>query len=141
MQDNLVICNKLDVLLKYYKELQKISSNQTLENYKSQLLVKRAVEREIQLLVECATDINNMVLKKLGKGPSKDYFNSFIDLSENNVVEADFALKIAPSTGLRNILVHEYKKINDDIVFASIKNILNYYLQYIEKLSRYLGCR
>jgi len=55
--------------------------------------------------------------------------------------EMDFALKIAPSTGLRNILVHEYQKIDDGIVFKSINNVLSYYLEYIEKISAYLGCR
>ncbi len=67
-------------------------------------------------------------------------FNSFIDLAENNVLDMEFALKIAPSTGLRNILVHEYQKIDDEIVFKSIDNIFRYYLEYIEIISSYLRC-
>ena len=94
----------------------------------------------MQLIVESATDINNMILKKQGESPSRDYYNSFIDLAENKVIDMDFALEIAPSTGLRNILVHEYQKIDDIIVFKSINNVLNQYLKYIETISRYLGC-
>ena len=67
-------------------------------------------------------------------------FNSFIDLAENNVLDMEFALKIAPSTGLRNILVHEYQKIDDEIVFKSIDNIFRYYLVYIGIISSYLRC-
>ncbi len=104
-------------------------------------MVKRSVEREIQLIVESATDINNMILKKIDRSPSKDYYNSFIDLAENNVVNMDFALKIAPSTGLRNILIHEYEKIDDKIVYNSIKNVKMLYLKYIDIISKYLGCR
>jgi len=95
----------------------------------------------MQLIVESATDINNMILKKKGKGPSRDYYNSFIDLAENNVIDMDLAVKIAPSTGLRNILVHEYQIIDDEIVYNSISNIKKYYLEYIDILSKYLGCR
>jgi uncharacterized protein YutE (UPF0331/DUF86 family) len=95
----------------------------------------------MQLIVECATDINNMILKKQGKGPSRDYYNSFIDLAENNVMDMEFAVRIAPSTGLRNILVHEYQKIDDEIVFNSINNVKKYYLEYIDVISKYLGCR
>lgn len=82
-----------------------------------------------------------MILKNIGKGPSRDYFNSFLDLAENQVLEMNFALKIAPSTGLRNILVHEYEKIDDGIVFQSIANVLTYYLQYLNTISEYLGCK
>jgi uncharacterized protein YutE (UPF0331/DUF86 family) len=67
-------------------------------------------------------------------------FNSFIDLAENNVLDMEFALKIAPSTGSRNILVHEYQKIDDEIVFKSIDNIFRYYLVYIGIISSYLRC-
>ncbi len=140
MIDNIIICKKLGVLLSYYKEFKGVAENVSFEDYKEKIFVKRTIEREIQLIVECATDINNMILRKLEKGPSKDYFNSFIDLAENNVLDMEFALKIAPSTGLRNILVHEYQKIDDEIVFKSIDNIFRYYLEYIGIISSYLGC-
>lgn len=81
-----------------------------------------------------------MILKRLSKSPAKDYFNSFIDLAENQVIKMDFALKIAPSTGLRNILVHEYEKIDDQIVFISITNVLIFYRQYLQIIAAYLGC-
>ena len=129
MLDNVVICKKLGILIGYYKELQQLTDGLTIDTYLKNIMLKRAVEREMQLIVESATDINNMILKKQGESPSRDYYNSFIDLAE-----------IAPSTGLRNILVHEYQKIDDIIVFKSINNVLNQYLKYIETISRYLGC-
>ena len=141
MVDSLVICKKVKQLAAYFQEFEEIAGKLTLETYQGHILTKRAVEREIQLIVECATDINNMILKKLGRGPAVDYFNSFLDLAELQVFEMEFALKIAPSTGLRNILVHEYQKIDDGIVFQSIANILNYYRQYLKKISEYLGCK
>ena len=120
MVDNIVICKKLKQLASYYQELEQIATGQTFDNYRKQIVTKRAVERDIQLIVECATDINNMILKQLSKGPAKDYFNSFIDLADNQVIEMDFALKLAPSTGLRNILVHEYEKIDDQIHYQCL---------------------
>lgn len=140
IMDNAAICAKLEVMLGYYQELRQVVKEITIDNYKENILVKRTIEREIQLIVESATDINNMVLKRINKGPAKDYFNSFIELAENNIIDMDFALQIAPSTGLRNILVHEYNKINDDIVFNSIVNIIKYYKRYFEEISKYLGC-
>jgi len=137
--NNVLICTKLKVLMKYLSELRELSKNLTLEVYLSSLASRRAIERQMQLIVETGTDVNNMLLRKLDLEP-RDYFNSFIDLAESGVLEMDFALEIAPSTGLRNILVHEYTKIDDVIVFHSISEMKHYYAVYLRKMVEYLKC-
>jgi len=139
MSDSDRICAKLDKLYAYYAELKNISTI-SLEEYNHNVLYRRAIERTMQLIVECATDINNMLLKMHGQKGSTDYFNSFIDIAELNIIPTDFALKIAPSTGLRNILVHEYEDINDEIVYRSIGTCLQYYLEYMDLINQYLKC-
>lgn len=140
MQNKETICKKLQILLEYYQELKGYSNNLSLEEYKKNKLSKRAIERTIQLIVECATDINNMILKLKGEQTATDYFNSFIDLAEKGVLEQSFALQIAPSTGLRNIIIHEYQRIDDEIVYRSINKTLESYLQYIKRINDYLNC-
>lgn len=140
MGDVMVICNRLRVLLDYYREFQESAQGLTLETYTSDRGQRRIIERLTQLIVECSTDINNMILKYLHKSPATDYFNSFLDLAENGVIDLDFALTIAPSTGLRNILVHEYAKIDDVIVFHSINNTLEQYGRYLQDIATYLEC-
>lgn len=139
MSDHDRICAKLEKLQTYYTELKSLSSI-SLDEYISNSIYRRAVERTMQLIVECATDINNMLLKmQSGKGAT-DYFNSFIDIAEQDIIPIEFALKIAPSTGLRNILVHEYEKINDEVVYSSINTCLQYYLEYMDLINQYLKC-
>jgi len=139
MSDKDRICAKLDKLYAYYGELKNFSTI-SLEEYKCNSVYKRAIERTMQLIVECATDINNMLLKMNGQKGSSDYFNSFIDIAELNILPIEFALQIAPSTGLRNILVHEYEEIDDEIVYHSISMCLTYYLKYIDLVNKYLDC-
>jgi uncharacterized protein YutE (UPF0331/DUF86 family) len=79
-------------------------------------------------------------LKMLGQKGAVDYYNSFINLAEQDIIPMDFALKIAPSTGLRNILVHEYEEIDDKVVYNSINPCLQYYLEYMDLINRYLKC-
>ena len=50
-----------------------------------------------------------------------DSYSTFIVLGENKVLSMDFAFKIAPSVGLRNLIVHKYgnvdlKKMVDDVI-------------------------
>lgn len=139
MSDKDRICAKLNKLFTYYGELKSFSDI-SLEEYKSNSTYRRAIERTMQLIVECATDINNMILRMNGSKGSADYFNSFIDIAELNIIPTEFALQIAPSTGMRNILVHEYEEIDDTIVYHSIATCLKQYLKYIELINIYIGC-
>jgi uncharacterized protein YutE (UPF0331/DUF86 family) len=139
MSDHDRICAKLDKLRIYYTELKSFSSI-SLDEYIKNSIYRRAIERTMQLIVECATDINNMLLKMHGNKGAVDYFNSFIDIAEQDIIPIEFALKIAPSTGLRNILVHEYEEINDEVVYNSIKTCLQYYLEYMDLINQYLKC-
>lgn len=136
-QDKEIMQEKLSSLQSYYRELTELQ-HITYEEYCSNHLYSRTVERLLQLIVETATDINNMVLKMISKETPTDYYSSFIKMAEHNVFPMDFALEIAPSTGMRNIIVHEYQKIDDRLIHASIRETLNYYLQYMEYLEKYL---
>jgi len=140
MSDQDRLCAKLERLHGYYAELKTFSAISR-EEYMNNSIYRRAIERTMQLIVECATDINNMLLKSNEKKGAADYFNSFIDIAELDIIPVEFALKIAPSTGLRNILVHEYEAIDDEIVYHSIKVCLDCYLEYIDLINRYLKCR
>lgn len=140
MSDKNRISAKLDKLYTYYEELKNLSSI-SLEDYKRNSIYRRAIERTMQLIVECATDINNMLLKMNDHKGASDYFNSFIDLAELDIIPMEFALQIAPSTGLRNILVHEYEEIDDEIVYHSISVCLDCYLKYMDLINRYLNCQ
>ena len=140
MSDHDRICAKLDKLQTYYTELKSLSSI-SLDEYMNNSIYRRAIERTIQLIVECATDINNMLLKMHGNKGAVDYFNSFIDIAGQNIIPIEFALKIAPSTGLRNILVHEYEEINDEVVYNSINTCLQYYLEYMNLINQYLNVK
>ena len=133
-----IVQEKLAALQQYYQELKELE-NITHNEYCSNNLYKRSTERLIQLIVEAATDINNILLKTLDKGISPDYFSSFIKLAEAGVITMDFALEIAPSTGLRNIIVHEYQRIDDSLVYNSIKTTLKYYLLYMKLIDDYIN--
>ncbi len=56
---------------------------------------------------------------------------SSIDVAECGVIDMDFAVGIVPSSGLRNRLVHEYEKFNDETVYSSIDQVINMYTEYM----------
>ncbi|WP_338421198.1 type VII toxin-antitoxin system HepT family RNase toxin [Nostoc parmelioides] len=72
-------------------------------------------------------DINDHILSKLNPGKSETNFNSFISLGKYGVITPELARQIAPSSGLRNHLVHEYDEIDPQEVFKSISLALQQY--------------
>src|SRR5690554_3661782 len=132
-----IITEKLLKMGKYLKELRLIKPVDY-NTYLQNLTSRYAVERLMQLIVDLALDINNVILSHQGKPAAIDYFNSFIDLIDCHVLEADFASQIAPSTGLRNRLVHEYEEVDNKIVFSSIDKTIDMYGRYIQEIKKVL---
>lgn len=133
-----VAIDKLIRLHQYIQQLQDLKP-ETYNTYETDTRTRYAVERVIQLVVDLALDVNNVLLDHCNKPPASDYYNSFIDLSECGVLDIQFALTIAPSTGLRNRLVHEYEKINDKIVYESIDCMINQYSQYMAAITQFIN--
>jgi len=136
MPDKNLIYRKIAEILKqlnYIKKLIKLSEKQLLLEETQLFLAERVMER----LIGAAIDINMHLVSDIRGEVSQDYFNSFIDLAQLKVFPIGFAKKIAPSAGLRNILVHEYQELDLKKFRASMKMALeNFpkYVRYIEKV-------
>jgi uncharacterized protein YutE (UPF0331/DUF86 family) len=108
-------------------------------DYISNFMHKRSAERLIQLLVDVAVDINSHVLVDEGFASPKDAFDSFTRVGEIGVLPSKFAVAIAPATGERNIIVHEYEEIDDALVYDSIKETLKMFTEYREHCLAFLA--
>jgi len=121
----------------YLKELETMEGI-TLDDYLSNFQHRRIVERLIQLIVDVAIDINTHAVVDAGKPPPADAYSSFLEAAKIGLIPLAFARKLAPSTGERNIIVHEYENIDDKIVFESISEALELYFQYVKYISEYV---
>ncbi len=136
-----IVYRKLKKLNSYIKELETFKDI-TFEEYLKDFQNRRTVERLIQLIVDVAVDINSHILVDEGHMPPEDAYDSFIKVGNKGIIPQKFAEEIAPSTGERNIIVHEYEQIDDGIIFSSIKKAItmykkyiSYYMEYLEKMN------
>ena len=88
-----------------------------------------ALERVFLLLVEEMIDVNNHLLKNLDVSVD-DLRSSFELLGEKGILPKEFALKISPLTGVRNILVHQYEKINLELFLKNLRANLGDFEKY-----------
>ncbi|HLT47824.1 MAG TPA: DUF86 domain-containing protein [Rubricoccaceae bacterium] len=101
------------------------------------------VERLLERIVMRAIDVNRHLLVEGATGTEPrttrlTYQDSFRLLAGLGVLPPDFAEAIAPSAGLRNVLVHDYNDADRRIVHAAIGACLDQYPRYVDHVSRYL---
>jgi uncharacterized protein YutE (UPF0331/DUF86 family) len=132
------ISRKIAHLARSLRDLRNIG-NVTWEQYEADRRTQLAVERIIELIVECGTDINTALLVESGRPTPDTYYDAFRHLSDIGLVKESLAKQMASVAGMRNRIVHEYEEIDDWIVYNNIAHILKVFPVYLDALIRHLG--
>lgn len=99
----------------------------------------RSAERNFQLIVDTACDINTQILIERGSKTPDTYKQSFTNLGKESVLSAELVEKLARSVSVRNILVHEYDFDEDyEKFFNAAKEMLATYQEYIKVIYEYI---
>ena len=117
------INDKINEVYKYLEQLGSIVPS-SFEEYKSGIEKKAACERYVEKVVEAVTDLAFLVIKNKKFRIPEDDIDSFNILLENKIIDNDLAAKLKNAKGMRNIISHQYGKIDDEIVFDAIKEEL-----------------
>jgi len=137
MIDKDLVRRKLARLSQYLTRLSPLAQK-TLNEYKNDDYLRFSTERLIELIVECAVDVNNHVVVEAGNRPPEDYTTSFSRAAETGLISRDLADKLKGSAGMRNVLVHEYMDIDDEMVFRSIPLALDGFKEFIKQAERFI---
>lgn len=138
MIDKELIKNKLADLSGYYKELTNLTKNDT-PGILGDSLKLHSLERLFQLIVDIAIDINTHIISEMNLEVPGDYQSSFITLGENKILPMDFSLRIAPSVGMRNLIVHRYGKADLKKVVEDIRNEIGDYETYMKYIGEFIS--
>lgn len=133
-----IIIKRINLLTKYINRLKSLTTI-SLDEYLNDFDMQLITERLIQLIVETASDINSYLLVKLHQITPESYFDSFIKASQQGILTKELAEQLAKSTGMRNILVHQYEDINHQLVFSVIPQAVEQYSIYVEQITNYLN--
>jgi uncharacterized protein YutE (UPF0331/DUF86 family) len=117
------ILSKFDQLEGYLEELEKIKPVD-FEIYESSIEKKRACERLLQISVETVIDICNIIVSELKTGLPSDEEDMFSKMRKNKIISKEMEKDLIGMKGLRNILVHRYGEIEDELVFEVLSEKL-----------------
>ena len=137
MIDQDLVRRKLARLNMYIDKLKPLSELAFTE-YISDFYKKTSAERLVQLIVECASDINSHVVLESGQRPPEDYTSSFVRAAEVGLITHELAEKLKGSGGMRNIIVHEYTDIDDKKIYGILPKAISDFREYIRQSDDFL---
>ena len=73
--------------------------------------------------IECAVDIGQHICAVRGWGPPNSNAEVFVLLAAHEVVPTSLAEDLRRASGFRNVLVHDYVDIRDDLVIANLERL------------------
>jgi uncharacterized protein YutE (UPF0331/DUF86 family) len=87
----------------------------------------------IQISIDAAMDIIAMLCKDFGITVKDDYTN-MEELEKLNIFPSKILNDLRKWNGLRNVLVHKYNKIEEELVFQQKDNVVNTLGSFIKKV-------
>lgn len=137
MVDKPLILRKLTELDEYLKQMREFSSV-TLKEYSRDWKVQRIVERTLQMMIETCADIANHIISDRGYRTPDNYGDTFRVLHENGVFKSDLFEIMLKMARFRNIVVHQYDKVDEAIVIGILRNNLNNFTAYRDVILKIL---
>ena len=126
--------SRLQQYLNYLRELRKTN----FEDFISDFKITGAVERYLQVSIECMIDIGNEIISSLQLQRPERYRDIPYILAHSGVVPKRFADKMASMIGFRNLLVHDYADINLKLVYEFLQNKLTDFDEFIRYIVKWL---
>ena len=118
-----VIENKITSIQKYLKILDNYKKYSRKE-IEEDLNIRGAVERYLYLVTQAAIDLAEAVISHKNFRKPATFSESFQILNEEGITSFELTEKMARLTGFRNIVAHDYEKIDYDIVYDILQERL-----------------
>lgn len=126
---------RLEKALQILQQSSKVSFEELTGNH----VFLSAVERNLQVAIECILDIGNLIIAEKGFETPDDNEDIIRILGDESVIPYDFAKTIKGIAGFRNILVHEYTGIDYRLLYDYLINRLDDFRNFAGYISSYLS--
>lgn len=130
------IFTKLDEMIRYVEELQEMLPDE--EEYRHDLVKRRACEKTVEVAIESLINVSAMVVSAQKLGLPSNEENIFDILIENGILTHEFGEKLKDLKGFRNVLIHRYGHVNDEMVYHNVSNYSDDFYKFETSIISYL---
>ncbi len=116
-----LIADKITDIEKSVSLLNTIAQVDPQEFYKDEILVSGA-KYQLILGIEAAQNICNHMAARVAKEVPRSYADCFRILGDSGILSRELVQKLVSMAKFRNLLVHQYGKVDDSVVFNILKH-------------------
>lgn len=120
-RQKLTLVQKIAELQQFAKTLRALQKKIDRKQFLAEDFVRRAVERYLQLAIEAALDISDQIINEEGLRKPKEYRDNILILGEQGILPKSFSARFSLAAGFRNILVHDYVRLDKEKVYEHFK--------------------
>ncbi len=131
MVDKELLSRKISNLLTYIAELRR-ADDITWDKYATDTRNKAFVERFLHLAIEEVFDIANHLISYHRWREPDGYRDLFLILREHAIIPEEKLTSFQNMASFRNMLVHHYEKIDDEVVFGLFKKKLSDFELFVD---------
>ncbi len=108
------------------------------EIYKSDMRSRRFVERSLHIMVEAVIDVAQHIVSDEKLREPMSYRDTFLVLAENKIIKTEHLDTYEKMAAFRNLIVHYYERIDDEVVFAIFKKNLGDFELFVSEIAQFL---
>ena len=136
MLDRERILGKIDELDRYLQELKEILPD-SYQQYQT-IEKRRSCERLLQLCIETVLDVCRLFVSGLKLGLPSEENGIFDKLFKKRIISAGMMKTLAERKGFRNVLIHEYARVDDELVYEMATTRLVDFVDFKKEMLRAL---
>jgi len=132
------IYQKIGRIREYLRLIRSIKED-CMERFSNDLLYRGALLHYLYLLTDSCISLGEMAIKRKKLRLPQSYQEVFDILGEAGVLQPDFAFEFAKVAGLRNLLSHDYEKIDVRTICEQVLSRLDEIDVYARQIEDALG--
>lgn len=132
-----VIENKISTARKYLKILQRYKKYSR-KKIEDDIDIKGALERYLYLAIQSTIDLSEAIIAYKDLRKPTTMTDAFYILNEEGLIPHELTRELIKMVGFRNIIAHDYEKIDYDIVMDVLNNKLKDIEVFLKNISEKL---
>ena len=137
MVDKTFVLKKIAALDEYLGQIREYEQI-TVDAYRDDWKTQRIVERTLQMMIETCLDISGHIISDANLPVPETYADMFRVLAANHVLDPSRLDAFERMARFRNVVVHDYEKIDPEIVVGVLRNNLSDFVLFKESILQYL---
>lgn len=112
------ITEKLDYIERYHREL--VEDLPSYPEFTKKRLTRRGIEKTVELMADAIVDVAMIIISAKGLEKPNEAAESVNILAQNNLLTIGLARKLQELVKFRNLLVHQYAKVDEEKEYHNI---------------------